>query len=85
MAYGKISIDRAIAADSTLNIGAMTAEAVRDHALANGCEFEDDAAARAVAMLGLDPDESAAELPEEVRVKLGLALEALETNCTHKS
>lgn len=84
MVYSKISIDRVIAANPTLNIGDMVSLAVLDHEAANGCEFEPDAAARAVQATGLDPDGPAADLPEEMRAELGHTLEAMETRCASR-
>lgn len=84
MAYAKINIDSIIAANPDLSVADMTAKAVVDHQAQNGCQFEEDAAARAVQFLRLDPAGRAGDLSEEMRHRLGYALEALEINCPHR-
>jgi hypothetical protein len=83
--YPKVSIDTVIAANPGLSIADMTVAAVRDHEVTNGCEFEENAAARAVMETGLRPTALAVLLQEEDRVRLGRSLEAMEVRCAHKT
>lgn len=84
MVYMKLSIDPIVARGGGLSALALTTQAIEDHIIANGCEFEPDAASRSLAKLGIDPDIQASELSDETLSQLGDVLEDMETNCPHK-
>jgi hypothetical protein len=85
MVYTKISMDKVLSSDPTLNISEMAEQAVIDHIQTNGCDFEDNAAQRAIEELGLDPHAAASALPQEELEKLAETLENMELNCPHKT
>jgi hypothetical protein len=84
MAYGKISIDKVIQSQPDLAIGPMLAAAIEDHTTANGCEFQWDTLPRVVEFLDLDSAAAAAELPDAMRHRIGMAMEAMEIECKHR-
>lgn len=84
MGYPKLSIDRVIKANPNMDLVDVTTEAVRDHERTNGCQFEDHAARRALRFLRLDPATLASTLSEDMRCRLGRALEAMETSCAQR-
>lgn len=63
----------------------LATEAVADHIEKNGCAFEDNAPARAVELLGIDPHSVATALPPEILKRLEDALEDMETYCPHRT
>lgn len=85
LAAMKLILPRLAAAQPSISIQALAAFAVEDHIRTNGCEFEDGAAMRAVALSGIDPETLADDVSHDDLMRLGDLLEDMETNCPHKS
>jgi hypothetical protein len=85
MGAAKISVETVLAQNPEITVMDLASEAVKDHSEREGCVFEDNAAARAVGILGLDPAIRAGDLPHDDIVQLGDTLEELEISCAHKT
>lgn len=80
----KIIVTEFLAAQPHIGVLELAIAAIDDHIVKNGCEFEENAAVRAVERLGVSPTMKAADLPKERVTELGDMLEAMESNCPHK-
>lgn len=80
----KIILGALLADRPDITVQDLAVVAVNDHIIRNGCEFEMDAATRAVEKSGISPTIMAASISHESLMKLGDFLEAMETNCPHK-
>ncbi len=84
LAAMKLILPKLAAGQPHISVMALAKFAVDDHIRTNGCEFEPDAAVRAVERSGFDPNVAADSLTKDELNKLGDLLEDMETNCPHK-
>jgi hypothetical protein len=82
--YPKVDIDNMIKANPGISVIDMARAAVVAHIQREGCEFQANAATRAVDMADLQPDGLAHDLTETQRVTLGRILEEMEIRCADR-
>lgn len=85
MGAAKISMQKVLATNPDINALALASEAIADHSATNGCEFEENAAVRALNEIGIDHSARAADLTDDTLTSLGDRLEAMELNCPGKT
>lgn len=81
----KIILGELLAKQPDISIINLAITAVDDHIATKGCEFEDDAAVRAVEKSGIAPNTKAASVSQDALMGLGDILEDMETNCPDKA